>query len=49
MKNLQTLTIEELIEINAGESGWYWTMYYLARGLNYLNEAGKGNVMHSAG
>ncbi len=49
MKNLKELTIDELVNINAGESGWYWTMYYLARGLNYLEEAGKGGRMHSGG
>lgn len=49
MKNLQALSKSELLDINAGESGWYWTMYYLATGLNYLEEAGKGGQMHSRG
>lgn len=27
--NLTELTKQEMVEINGGESGWYWTMYGL--------------------
>ena len=47
--NLQELTFEEMIEINAGETAWYWVAYYTRVGLEYLNEVGKGGRLHSAG
>ena len=47
--SLQELTFSEMVEVNAGESAWYWVAYYMRTGIEYLNEAGKGSHLHSAG
>jgi len=45
-----SLNYDELLNINGGgESGWYWVMYGISNAINYLNEAGQGNRLHSAG
>ncbi len=49
MNNLVEITKDEQILINGGESGWYWLVFGLRVGIEYLNEEGKGGRMHSAG
>lgn len=55
MENLKELTTEELVSIDGG--GFFFELGAGAKrlynnivdGLEYLNEAGQGNRMHSAG
>ncbi|MEJ5145415.1 hypothetical protein [Sphingobacterium sp. MYb388] len=47
--NLIEINEQELSLINGGESAWYWVAYGVRSAIEYLNEAGQGNQMHSAG
>jgi len=54
MKNLQELrvdelSLDELLNIDGGESAWYWVAFYTHEFLIYANEQGKSSHMHSAG
>ena len=53
--NLTELSKNELLEINAGESGWYWVMYGVGKVVKAIGDAYQtaygqgGNHYHSAG
>ena len=40
-ESFQALTEQELVDINGGESAWYWLTYYVGRQIHNAIEVGK--------